>query len=269
MTIQWYPGHMAKARRMLRAELKIVDGILEVADARLPLSSRNPDLRELSPKPRFLVLGKIDLADAAATEKWVNYWAARGETIISADLIKGTGLRELRSAVRDRFAHLKRPARLVVVGIPNVGKSTLINRLTGRRAAQVGAKPGVTRGKQWLSAPGMQLLDSPGLLWPKFEDQEVARKLAVTASIRDEIVDAAEIAAWLLSFLQDQYGEVLSGRYGELASDEHLLEQIGRKRGCLLRGGIVDFNQAAALVLKDFRSGKLGAITLEYPPKEG
>lgn len=267
MTIQWYPGHMTKARRMIEAELKIVDGIVEVVDARLPLSSRNPDLQDLSRKPRFVVLAKIDLADPACTEEWISYWAAREERIIPADLIKGIGLRELRSQVRDTFVDLKRPPRLLVVGIPNVGKSTLINRLTGRRAAQVGARPGVTKGKQWLSARGMQLLDSPGILWPKFDDQEVARKLAVIASIRDEVLDAVEIAAWLLAFLQCKYSEVVLERYGELNPSQHPLEEIGRKRGCLLRGGIVDLNQAAALVLKDYRSGKLGAITLEHPPK--
>lgn len=267
MTIQWYPGHMTKARRMIEAELKIVDGILEVADARVPLSSRNPDLQDLSAKPRFVVLAKIDLADPAVTHAWLDYFAAQGEKIIPADLMKGSGLRELRHEIRASFPKLKRVPRLLVVGIPNVGKSTLINRLTGRRGAPVGAKPGVTRGKQWLTAQGMQLLDSPGILWPKFDDQEVARKLATIASIRDEVLDAGEIAAWLLDYLGSHYAEELANRYGELDPNEHPLEEIGRKRGCLLRGGIVDFNQAAAIVLKDFRSGKLGAITLEHPPK--
>ncbi len=265
MTIQWYPGHMAKAKKIIVEGLQVVDGILEVVDARLPWSSRNPDLQGLSVKPSIVVLTKADLADAAATKAWIEYWSGKGEKIAAVDLVKGTGLRRLRRSVRDAFPHLKRAPRLLVAGIPNVGKSTLINRLTRRRGAAVGAKPGMTRGKQWLSAPGMQLLDSPGILWPKFEDQETAKKLAAVASIRDEVFDAAEIAVWLLALLQKKYGGALQKRYGKL-DYQNLLENIGEKRGCLLPGGIVDLNQAAAVVLKDFRAGKLGKVTLELPP---
>lgn len=267
MTIQWYPGHMTRARRMIDEELKLVDGILEVVDARIPLSSRNPSLRNLTDKPRVLVLTKIDLADPKKTAEWVSYWLDQGNTIVATDLLQGRGLGELRSQVEKTFPHLKRLPRLLVVGIPNVGKSTLINRLTRSRSAKVGAKPGVTRGKQWLNAPGMLLLDSPGILWPKFEDQDVAKRLALVASIRDEIFDQIEIVWWLLTFLQEHYPAQLLERYGELP-EEQPLEAIGRKRGCLLRGGIVDLNQTAALVLKDFRTGKLGAITLDLDPTE-
>ncbi|MDI9442347.1 MAG: ribosome biogenesis GTPase YlqF [Firmicutes bacterium] len=269
MTIQWYPGHMHKARRMIEAELKLVDGVVEVVDARLPLSSRNPDLQDLTDKPRFLVLAKADLADPAVTEQWVKYWASQGISAIPANLVSGSGLQELRREINGAFPNLKRLPRLLIVGIPNVGKSTLINRLTGRRSARVGARPGITRGKQWLTAKGMQLLDSPGILWPKFDDQEAARKLVAVAAVRDEVVDGVEIAAWLLSYLMDRYPEAVLERYGTFTGDEHPLEEVGRKRGCLLRGGIVDLNQAAALVLKDFRSGRFGSITLEEPPLEG
>mgnify|MGYP000892620049 CR=1 FL=1 len=266
MTIQWYPGHMTRAKRMIEEELKLVDGILEVVDARLPLSSRNPELGNLTKKPRMIILTKTDLADPEQTKEWMEYWKAQGETIVGVDLLQGRGLGEIRQCVANTFPSLRRLPRLLVVGIPNVGKSTLINGLTKRKGAQVGARPGVTKGKQWLSAPGMQLLDSPGILWPKFEDQEVAKRLALVASIRDEVFDQVEIAWWFLEFLSQHYPHSLQERYGTLGADDTILEEIGRRRGCLLRGGVVDLNQAAALVLKDFRTGKLGTITLDPSP---
>ena len=266
MTIQWYPGHMTRAKRMIKEELKLVDGLLEVVDARLPSSSRNPELGDLTKKPRMIVLTKTDLADPLQTKDWTEYWKAQGETIVGVNLLLGHGLGEIRQCVAKTFAELKRLPRLLVVGIPNVGKSTLINGLTKRKAAQVGARPGVTKGKQWLSAPGMQLLDSPGILWPKFEDQEVAKRLALVASIRDEVFDQVEIVWWFLEFLSQRYPSSLHGRYGSLGAADNVLEEIGRRRGCLLRGGVVDLHQAAALVLKDFRTGKFGTITLDPSP---
>lgn len=265
MTIQWYPGHMTKAKRMIQQELKLVDGLLEVVDARVPSSSRNPDLQELTNKPRILVVTKIDLADPNLTNKWLSYWEQQGEQVVTTNLLVGQGLGRLRDLVKKNMQKSRRVPRLMVVGVPNVGKSSLINALTKRKGTQVGARPGVTRGKQWLSSPGMLLLDSPGLLWPKFEVQEVAKKLAVVASIRDEVFDQVEIAWWLVKLLLEKYPEGLRERYGEI-EEENALESIGKKRGCLLRGGAVDLNQAAALVLKDFRTGKLGPITLDAEP---
>ena len=263
MTIQWYPGHMTRAKRMIQEELKLVDGLLEAVDARVPLSSRNPELQDLTAKPRLIVLTKTDLADPEATDRWIKHWQGQGENVAPVNLLQGQGLNVIRQWVSKTFPELKRRPRLLVAGIPNVGKSTLINGLTRRKGAAVGARPGVTRGKQWLSAPGMQLLDSPGLLWPKFEDQEIAKRLVLVASIRDEVVDQVEIAWWFLGFLQAEYPHALTERYGSLVAEDNPLEEIGRRRGCLLRGGVVDFNQAAAVVLKDFRTGKLGRITLD------
>lgn len=267
MTIQWYPGHMTKAKRMIEEALKLVDGVLEVVDARVPQSSRNPNLQDLTAKPRPIVLSKVDLADPAKTEEWLGYWRSQGEKAVGVNLLQGQGVSRLRSLVARTFAGTKRLPRLMVVGIPNVGKSALINALTRRRAAQVGARPGITRGKQWLSGEGMLLLDSPGILWPKFEDQEVAKRLAAVGSIRDEVLDQTGLASWLLEWLSEYYPQRLSERYGRLGLG-NALEEIGRRRGCLLSGGKVDLNQAAALVLKDFRTGKLGAVTLDLSPSE-
>lgn len=267
MTIQWYPGHMTKARRQIQEALALVDGLLEVVDARVPVSSRNPVLLELTDKPRLIVLTKMDLADPEKTSQWLEYWQSRGEQAVAVNLLAGTGVGRLRGLVRRTFSGLKRQPRLMVVGIPNVGKSALINALTGRRAAQVGARPGITRGKQWLSGKGMLLLDSPGILWPKFEDQEVARRLAAVAAIRDEVLDQTALANWLLAWLEQHYPQGLLERYGSLDL-ETALEEIGRRRGCLLPGGEIDLDQAAALVLKDFRTGKLGAVTLDLEPSE-
>jgi ribosome biogenesis GTPase A len=263
LTIQWYPGHMAKTRRMLVQELKVVDVALELIDARVPASSRNPDLAELVNKPRLMVLTKCDLADPALTDAWIEFYRSRGEKAIGVDLAKGTAVQEIALAVKKMFPQLKRDPRVMVVGVPNVGKSTLINRIVGRRGAKVGARPGVTRGKQWVRGAGLQLLDSPGILWPKFEDQEAARKLAITAAIRDEVFDQVEMAQWLLDFLQEYYRPNVIERYGEPGEEEHFLETIGRKRGFLRSGGLVDVEQAAAAVLTDFRSGRLGRVTLD------
>lgn len=267
MTIQWYPGHMTKAKRMIEEALKLVDGVLEVVDARVPVSSRNPDLQELTTKPRIMVLTKIDLADPAKTKQWLDFWQSQGEKAVGVNLLQGQGVGRLRGLVARSFSGLKRLPRLLVVGIPNVGKSALINALTRRRGAQVGARPGVTRGKQWLSGRGMLLLDSPGILWPKFEDQETAKRLAAVAAIRDEVLDQTELAFWLLAWFSQHYPEALQARYGSLDA-QNPLEEIGRRRGCLLSGGEVDLHQAAALVLKDFRSGRLGAVTLDHSPSE-
>lgn len=273
MTIQWYPGHMTKAKRMLQQELRTVDAALELVDARIPASSRNPDLEELIKKPRLMILTKSDLADPEVTNAWVQYYQERGETVIPVDLSGGQAVPVITRAVKARFPDMRRDPRVMVVGVPNVGKSTLINRIARRKGARVGARPGVTRGKQWIRGAGLQLLDSPGILWPKFEDQEVARKLAVTAAIRDEVLDQAALAIWLLAFLDQYYPGSLTDRYGELSlPDEHddlntgylwMLEEIGKKRGCLRSGGVVDLDQAAVVVLTDFRTGKLGRITLD------
>ncbi len=263
MTIQWYPGHMAKTRRMLAQELKVVDAALELVDARVPVSSRNPELEELITKPRLMILTKCDLADPMLTKAWIEYYRAQGEAVIGVDLASGKAVQDIARAVKGMFPELRRPPRVMVVGVPNVGKSTLINRIVGRRGAKVGARPGVTRGKQWLRGAGLQLLDSPGILWPKFEDQDVARKLAITAAIRDEVFDQVEMAHWLLMFLRKYYPQNVVERYGDLQQPEHFLEEIGRKRGLLRAGGIVDLEQAAAAVLADFRNGRLGRVTLD------
>lgn len=263
MTIQWYPGHMTKAKRMLVQELKTVDAALELVDARIPFSSRNPDLEQLVTKPRLMILTKSDLADPKLTETWINYYRSQGESIMEVNLAGGQAVNEISRAVKSMFPKLKRPPRVMVVGVPNVGKSTLINRIAGRRGARVGARPGVTRGKQWLTGSGLQLLDSPGILWPKFDDQDAARKLAITAAIRDEVVDQVDLAHWLVKFLKEYYPKQLTDRYGELSENGLFLEEIGKKRGCLQSGGVVDLDQAAVVVLTDFRNGRLGRITLD------
>ncbi|HIW73495.1 MAG TPA: ribosome biogenesis GTPase YlqF [Firmicutes bacterium] len=279
--IQWFPGHMTKTRRKIQESLPLVDLVVEILDARIPVSSRNPDLNALlAGKPRVVVLNKADIADEAATAAWVRAFQKQGAAALGMDCKSGKGVGAFPAAVRrvlaDRIAQWKekgmvnRPVRLMIVGVPNSGKSSFINRLARGGKARVEDRPGVTRGNQWyVTAEGFHLLDTPGVLWPKFEDQTVARHLAYTGAIRDEVLDSEELACGLLAILGAQYPGLLRERYKlteEPAADGwELLQQIGRKRGMLVSGGEVNTERAAVMLLDEFRAGKIGRITLEQP----
>ncbi len=282
MELQWFPGHMAKTRRMISENLKLVDVLVELLDARLPLSSRNPEIDRIAGnKPRILVLNKADIADADATKKWLGYFKGNGLTAIAADSRTGKGFSGVPEAIdivmKEKFARDKakgierHSVRLMIVGIPNVGKSSFINRISGRSAAKTGDRPGITTAKQWIRIAGKyELLDTPGILWPKFEDKEAAKRIAYTGGIRDEIMDIEELACELLSFLKVHYSTALCERF-KLQADAvesepfDLLEEIGRKRGCVVSGGEIDTFRAAGILFNDFRGAKIGNITLEFP----
>ena len=280
LDIQWYPGHMAKARRMLAESVKLVDVVIEMVDARAPASTRNPDFDDLfGAKPRVVVLNKADLADPEATRAWIRAYRARGWDAISFSANAGKGVKEAVSLVeraarpvveRMKAKGVNKTVRAMIVGIPNVGKSTFINRLRGSAAAKAGNRPGVTRGKQWIVVgPYLEFLDTPGMLWPKFEDKEAARRLAFLGSIRGEIMDNERLSAELLEFLRDRAPEGAKARLkidmnGE-KSGEQLLEEACRRRGWLLPGARPDTERASALILDEFRSGKMGRLTLEAP----
>ena len=279
MHFQWYPGHMTKAKRMMQENIKLIDLIIELVDARVPLSSRNPDIDELGKnKARLIILNKSDLAEERWNEAWTEYFKKKGFHVVKVNSRKGGGVKSVQSVIqeackekieRDRRRGIKnRPVRAMVAGIPNVGKSTFINSFAGKAAAKTGNKPGVTKGNQWIRLnKQVELLDTPGILWPKFEDQSVGLKLAFLGSINDEILNKDELAAELCAFLLKAYPGLLAERYGipEDRSSHELLEQIAIARSCLLKGGGYDVPRAARLLLEDFRSGKLGRITLEFP----
>ena len=282
MNIQWYPGHMTKTRRMISDQLKHMDAVCEILDARVPLSSRNPDVEELtSGKPRLIVLNRVDLADPAATKAWAAYFRGRGFAVLEANAKQGQGVRQFPSAVRtllsDKLASYAekgqagRMLRVMILGIPNVGKSTFINQAAKRKTAKAEDRPGVTRSKQWVPVDAsLELLDTPGMLWPKFEDPEVGFRLACTGAVRDEIVDLEELASRLMAYLGRRYPQALLDRYKTEVSEEDsgydLLSKAGRKRGFVLRGGEIDTERMARILLDEFRSGKLGRFTLELPP---
>ena len=333
MDYQWYPGHMTKARRMMQENIQLIDLLIELTDARAPQAGRNPDIDTLAKgKSRIVVLNKADLADADATKKWCGFFEEKGFLTAQIDSRKGSGVRQLKPLIDKACAEkiernkrrgiVNRPVRAMIAGIPNVGKSTFINSFAGRAAAKTGDKPGVTKGKQWIRLnKNVELLDTPGILWPKFDDQEIGKKLALIGSIRDEITDAQELAVWLIRYLEKEYPDVLENRYqlsqtpgaslasaqtkeedsagGEDASEDSLtgidasedsligkdtlddalipgmagdqdidqavrtLGQIALRRGCLKAGGEADPEKAAKTLIDDFRSGRLGTVTLE------
>ena len=280
-SLQWYPGHMRKAERLVKENLKLVDVVVELLDARIPLSSANPVLREIvGDKPRVIVLNKADLADEAVMHAWVKYFAAEGIAAVPVDAVKGRGVKELVQAIikcakpkTDKLVQhgaKARAARCMILGIPNVGKSSLINRLSGGAKTKVENRPGVTRAKQWIRLGAqLELLDMPGILWPKFEDRQAALHLAFTGAINDNVYDVASVVLLLLDMLRTKYPTDLNERYrleGELPSGVELLEEIGRKRGCLRAGGRIDDEKAQQIVLTDFRSGRLGRVTLDTLP---
>ena len=280
MNIQWYPGHMTKTRRQIEADLKLVDAVCEIVDARIPISSRNPDIDAIcGAKPRILVLNRMDLADPEATKRWEAYFRSKGMTVIATDCKTKKGISGFTPAARAACAErierdakrgMSRALKVMVVGIPNVGKSTLINQISGRKGAKAENRPGVTRGKQWVSVDaGLQMLDTPGILWPKFEDPEVGMKLAYTGAVKEGVIDIEELACRLLELLHKYYPRALLERY-KLEAPEHtpgweLLEIAGRKRGYLVSGGEVNTERMAKVLLDEFRSGKLGNFTLEMP----
>lgn len=280
MNIQWYPGHMTKAKRAMKEDIKLIDLIIEIIDARVPLASRNPDIDELGKgKARLILLNKSDLASEKHNDAWTAWFKSKGYYVIKINARSGAGLKQINGVVQEackekierdrRRGILNRPVRAMVVGIPNVGKSTFINSFAGKACTKTGNKPGVTKGNQWIRLnKSLELLDTPGILWPRFEDQRVGLLLAFIGSINDEILNRDELAMELLKFLHQNYAEVLKERYQIDGDDSvEMLSQIARVRGCLLKGGEPDYSKAAAIVIDDFRSGKLGRITLEFAPE--
>lgn len=282
MNVQWYPGHMTKAKRQMQEDLKLIDLIIELVDARVPLSSRNPDIDSLGQnKARLIILNKADLADERQNEAWTEYFTEKGFHVVQVDSRKGGGMKRVQAMIqeacrekteRDRRRGIKnRPVRAMVAGIPNVGKSTFINTFAGKACAKTGNKPGVTRGKQWIRLnKNVELLDTPGILWPKFEDQKVGERLACIGSVKDDLLNLEELSLLLIDYLKERYPGVLAKRYGIEEEKEALkvLEEIAKVKGCLKRGEELDYEKAAGLIFDDFRSGKTGRITLEWAPEE-
>ena len=279
MHFQWYPGHMTKARRMMQENIKLIDLVIELVDARAPMSSRNPDIDELGKgKARLILLNKADLAEDRLNDEWLDYFKGKGFSAVKVNSKKGGGIKSIQGVIqeackekteRDRKRGiLNRPVRAMVVGIPNVGKSTFINALAGKACAKTGNKPGVTKGKQWIRLnKSVELLDTPGILWPKFEDQTAGMRLAFIGSIKDEILQTEELAAELAKFMNSAYPGVLEEKYGIPAFEDPYegLKSIAESRHCLVRGSELDTEKAAAILLDEFRNGKLGRFTLEAP----
>jgi len=289
--IQWFPGHMAKTRRIMQSNLKLVDVVVEITDARIPYSSRNPEMdRLVGSKPRLLLLNKADSADETVTSMWLDHYKRQGIAAIATDCRSGKNVSRFQSALKeimkdklaqwDAHGMTGRPIRLMIVGIPNVGKSSFINRLAGAKRAKVEDRPGVTRGKQWVSLEGdLELLDMPGVLWPKFEDKRVGEMLAFTGAVKDDIMDMEYLACRFLEFMNAEYPELIKSRYGIETDDIpenddstmgcvqgfEILERIGRKRGFLVSGGEINTERTAITVMDEFRSGKLGRLSLERP----
>ncbi|WP_046175074.1 ribosome biogenesis GTPase YlqF [Domibacillus indicus] len=283
MTIQWFPGHMAKARRQVTEKLKLVDIIFELVDARLPLSSRNPMIDEiLNQKPRLVILNKEDMADPAATKNWIAYFKEQGIEAVSVNSQAGNGLDKIVKAaeqiLKEKFDRMRargmkpRAMRAMIVGIPNVGKSTLINRIAKKNIAKTGNMPGVTKAQQWIkTAKNLELLDTPGILWPKFEDPEIGYKLALTGAIKDSILNLQDVAIWGLRFLEGQYPSRLEERYGyqELPDDmAAVFDQIGERRGALSSGGGIDYDKVTDIIIRDVRTMQFGRLTFDVPPEK-
>ena len=279
MNYQWYPGHMTKAKRQMQEDIKLIDLLIELVDARVPLSSRNPDIDKLGAnKGRMVLLNKSDLADPKGNQAWIEYFKNQGITVLEINSRTGSGMKSIQNAVNEACREkrerdkkrgiLNRPIRAMVVGIPNVGKSTFINSYAGKACTKTGNKPGVTKGKQWIRlGKGLELLDTPGILWPKFEDQEVGMRLAFIGSINDEILIEDELAMDLIKYLKDRYPLAIEKRFNIEESDDPVvtLEQIARARGCYKKGQEIDYTKAASILMDEFRAGKLGKMTLEYP----
>mgnify|MGYP005764756577 FL=1 len=282
MNVQWYPGHMTKAKRQMQEDLKLIDLIIELVDARVPISSRNPDIDSLGQnKARLILLNKADLADERQNEAWKECFQNRGFHVVKVDSRSGAGMKQvhamIQEACRDKIERDKkrgiknRPVRAMVAGIPNVGKSTFINSFAGKACTKTGNKPGVTRGKQWIRLnKNVELLDTPGILWPKFEDQKVGERLACIGSIKDDLLNMEELALILITYLKERYPGVLEKRYGVSEGGEALavMEEIAKVRGCVKKGDELDYAKTAGIIFDDFRSGKTGRITLEWAEQE-
>ena len=284
MNIQWYPGHMTKARRMMQENIKLIDLVIELVDARAPMSSRNPDIDDLAKgKARLILLNKSDLASERWNDAWAAAFKAQGFFVVKLDSRARGGMKEVQAVIQEackekterdrRRGIINRPVRAMVVGIPNVGKSTFINSFAGRACAKTGNRPGVTKGAQWIRLnKQVELLDTPGILWPKFDDQQVGLRLAMLGSVNDEILNLEELACELGEFLEKNFPKAMEERYHIVQEEgrrkEEILTLVAKERGCLAKGGEADTARAAGLLLDDFRSGRLGRITLEFPEPE-